>query len=186
MHKTGVVATALTTFALALTGCGGNSKSNSSAASQPASTPATSASTPSSAAAGPYGQSTSSSASSVTPTALITTKRDKLGTILAYGPRRLTVYLFEGDKGQTSSCTGTCARVWPPVTGKAMVGGGAMSAELGTITRPDGTKQVTYKGHPLYRYTKDKDDGDTYGEGIKSFGAEWYALSRAGSKVDLS
>jgi predicted lipoprotein with Yx(FWY)xxD motif len=45
---------------------------------------------------------------------------------------------------------------------------------------------VTYKGHPLYLYTKDKDDGDAYGEGLKQFGAEWYALSSSGNKVDLS
>jgi predicted lipoprotein with Yx(FWY)xxD motif len=76
--------------------------------------------------------------------------------------------------------------VWPPLTGSPKALGGAMSADLGTITRPDGTKQVTYKGHPLYLYVKDKDDGDTYGEGIKSFGAEWYALSPSGNKVDLS
>jgi predicted lipoprotein with Yx(FWY)xxD motif len=76
--------------------------------------------------------------------------------------------------------------VWQPVTGGPSAHGAAVSADLGTITRPDGTKQVTYKGHPLYLYVKDKDDGDTYGEGNKSFGAEWYALAPSGSKVDLS
>jgi predicted lipoprotein with Yx(FWY)xxD motif len=45
---------------------------------------------------------------------------------------------------------------------------------------------VTYDGHPLYRYVKDGDAGDAYGEGIKSFGAEWYALAPSGKKVDLS
>ena len=61
-----------------------------------------------------------------------------------------------------------------------------VSTLLGTIKRADGSLQVTYKGHPLYRYIKDKDDGDTYGEGIKSFGAAWYALAPSGKKVDLS
>jgi predicted lipoprotein with Yx(FWY)xxD motif len=65
------------------------------------------------------------------------------------------------------------------------VSGGAMSADLGTITRPDGTKQVTYNGHALYLYARDKDDGDTYGEGIKSFGAGWNALRPSGGNVDL-
>ncbi len=174
-------------LAVAVAGCGGSSKSSSSAAaSQPASTSASSASTSSSAASGSYGPSTASSASSATPAALITTKHDKLGTILADGPKKLTVYLFEADKPGSSSCTGACASVWPPVTGTAKVKGAAMSADLGAITRPDGTKQVTYKGHPLYLYAKDKDDGDTYGEGIKSFGAAWYALRPSGGKVDLS
>jgi predicted lipoprotein with Yx(FWY)xxD motif len=61
-----------------------------------------------------------------------------------------------------------------------------MSGDLGTITRPDGTKQVTYKGHPLYLFIRDKDDGDAYGQGATQFGANWYSLSSSGNKVDLS
>jgi predicted lipoprotein with Yx(FWY)xxD motif len=148
-------------------------------------TASTSAATSSAASNNPY--SSSSSASSSTQAALISTKHDKkLGTILAVGPKHLTVYLFEGDSGQSSSCTGACASVWPPVSGKPHAMAGAMGADLGTIKRSDGTTQVTYKGHPLYLYVKDKDDGDAYGEGLKQFGAEWYALSSSGKKVDLS
>jgi predicted lipoprotein with Yx(FWY)xxD motif len=102
------------------------------------------------------------------------------------GPKKLTVYLFEGDTGRASSCTGACATVWPAVTGQPKASGRALSADLGTITRPDGTTQVTYKGHPLYLYAKDKDDGDTYGQGLKSFGADWYVLAPSGNKVDTS
>jgi predicted lipoprotein with Yx(FWY)xxD motif len=133
-----------------------------------------------------YGSGSSSSRSTARA-ALISTKRHgKLGTILAFGPKKLTVYMFEGDKGSHSSCTGACARAWPPVTGTPKAGAGAMSSDLGTITRPDGTKQVTYKGHPLYLFVKDKDDGDAYGEGLKVFGADWYVLAPSGNKVDLS
>jgi predicted lipoprotein with Yx(FWY)xxD motif len=57
---------------------------------------------------------------------------------------------------------------------------------FGTITRADGTKQVTYKGHPLYLFVKDKDDGDAYGEAAKAFGAEWYTLAPSGNTVDTS
>jgi predicted lipoprotein with Yx(FWY)xxD motif len=64
--------------------------------------------------------------------------------------------------------------------------GGAVSADLGTVTRADGTKQVTYKGHPLYFFAKDKDDGDAYGQGIKAFGAAWYVLRPNGTKLDES
>jgi predicted lipoprotein with Yx(FWY)xxD motif len=118
----------------------------------------------------------------------VSAKHDKLGSILAAGPKKLTVYLFEADKGSASSCSGTCAQVWPPVTtaASATAAGSASSAALGTITRADGTKQVTYKGHPLYYYAKDKDSGDAYGQGVKSFGAPWYVLSPSGSKVDKS
>jgi predicted lipoprotein with Yx(FWY)xxD motif len=64
--------------------------------------------------------------------------------------------------------------------------GGASASDLGTITRPDGTTQVTYKGHPLYYFIKDKDSGDAYGQGSKAFGASWYVLKPNGSKLDKS
>lgn len=164
-----------------LAGCG-SSSSTSSSASAPATTAAatTAATTPASTTAA------SGAAGGAPGTLVVTTKHDKLGTILAAGPKRLTVYLFEADKGAASTCSGACATVWPPVTtadvGK--VAGKAIAADLGTTTRSDGTKQITYKGHPLYFYAKDKDDGDTYGEGSKSFGAGWYVLKPNGSKVD--
>jgi predicted lipoprotein with Yx(FWY)xxD motif len=161
---------------LLIAACGSSSKKT-------ASTPA--ATTSSAASNNPYSSTSSSSGS--TQAALISTKHDKkLGTILAFGPKHLTVYLFEGDNGQSSSCTGACASVWPPVSGKPHAMAGAMAADLGTTKRSDGTTQVTYKGHPLYLYVKDKDDGDAYGEALKQFGAEWYALSSSGKKVDLS
>jgi predicted lipoprotein with Yx(FWY)xxD motif len=166
-----VVTLAPIALALVVAGCGSSGKTSTSPA----------------AGGGAYGRSTTSAASTATPAALITTKHaGKLGTVLASGSKRLTVYLFEADKPGSSSCMGACTSVWPPVTGSPKALGNAMSADLGTTTRPDGTKQVTYKGHPLYRYVKDKDNGDTYGEGIKSFGAGWYALSPSGNKIDLS
>ena len=96
------------------------------------------------------------------------------------------MYLFDSDTGSASSCNGGCASVWPPVTGTAAARAGAVSADLGTITRSDGTTQVTYKGHPLYFFARDGDAGDSYGEGLKSFGASWYALTPSGKKVDNS
>jgi predicted lipoprotein with Yx(FWY)xxD motif len=100
----------------------------------------------------------------------------------------LTVYLFEGDTGSTSSCSGACASAWPPVTttGTPTTTGSATAADLGTITRSDGTKQLTYKGHPLYYFIQDKDSGDAYGQGAKAFGASWYVLAPTGVKVDNS
>lgn len=166
--------------ALLLAACGSGSKSSSSAAASPPASSTTRASSTS---------ATSSTAAKSAAPVVVSTKRTKLGTILAAGSKHLTVYLFEADKGSRSSCMGACAGVWPPVTGKPHAAGAAKSAELGTITRPDGTTQVTYKGHPLYFYAKDVEDGDagdTYGEAIKSFGAEWYVLAPSGNKVDVS
>jgi predicted lipoprotein with Yx(FWY)xxD motif len=167
---------AATVLAL-LAGCGSSSSSSSS--STAASTPAATASTQSTTA------STSTSAASGSGVA-VESKHAKLGTILAAGPKKLTVYLFEADKGTTSSCNGACTEVWPPVTtsGAPTAAGGALSADLGTTKRSDGTEQVTYKGHPLYFYDDDKDSGDTYGQGSKDFGASWYVLEPSGTKID--
>jgi predicted lipoprotein with Yx(FWY)xxD motif len=187
MTKTRCTAPAVTLLAAGLiAGCGSSSKTATGPASASAKT--TSASQSSGASSvNPYSSGSSSSSSSSQRVALITTKKHgSLGPILAYGPKKLTVYLFEADKAGKSACTGSCARFWPPVIGTPKAGAGAMSADLGTITRSDGTKQLTYKGHPLYTFVRDKDDGDAYGEGQSAFGADWYALSPSGSKVDNS
>jgi predicted lipoprotein with Yx(FWY)xxD motif len=186
-----IVALTPVLIALAVGACGSSGQSHPHAtASNTAGTASRSTATQasSSSSGGGYGYGSSAPASSATATsAMITTKHSgKLGTVLAFGPRRLTVYLFEADHGGHSACAGPCAAAWPPVTGTPKAAGGAIRSDLGTITRPDGTKQVTYKGHPLYRFAKDKDDGDAYGEGVKAFGAEWYVLAPSGAKVDES
>ncbi len=164
---------AVSTIGALLAGCGSSSSSGSSS-SAAATTPATTQST--------AATSTSASASGVA----VDAKHAKLGTILAAGPKKLTVYLFEKDKGTTSECEGACASAWPPVTteGKPVAGAGAVSADLGTTMRADGSEQVTYKGHPLYYFSEDKDSGDAYGQGSKAFGAGWYVLKPSGEKVD--
>jgi predicted lipoprotein with Yx(FWY)xxD motif len=170
---------AVAALAALLAGCG--SSSSSSSGSTAASTPASTAST----------QSTSASTGTTAaagPSVAVETKHAKLGTILAAGPKKLTVYMFEADKGTTSSCNGACAKVWTPVTtsGAPTAAGSAVSADLGTTKRADGTEQVTYKGHPLYFYDDDKDAGDAYGQGSKALGASWYVLKPNGSKLDES
>lgn len=188
MRNSLTLLSAATALAL-LTGCG--SSKNSTTGSTAAATNAKS-STPAASGGSAYGHGTASTAAGSTPSAsggmLITTKHGKLGTILAAGPKKLTVYLFEGDKGGVSACSGACASAWPPVTTSATPtsSAGAVSADLSTVTRSDGTKQVTYKGHPLYFFVKDKDDGDAYGQGANAFGASWYVLAPSGAKVDNS
>lgn len=178
---TGLLAV-LAVTALVAAGCGSSKSSSASNASNAASAyPGETSS----------GAKTSSTAATATPSAqgtVIAVKHaSKLGAILAAGPQKMTVYLFEGDKGASSSCAGACTSVWPPVTTSgAPVVRGAASADLGTITRSDGTTQVTYKGHPLYFFAKDKDSGDAYGQGVHGFGSDWYVLKPSGSKVDNS
>src|SRR3954451_25496164 len=100
--------------------------------------------------------------------------------------RGRSLYLFEKDKGTASTCYGACAGVWPPLLTKSkpVAVRGAAAGKLGTTKRKDGTLQVTYKGHPLYLYVGDTRSGQTSGQNLDQFGAEWYVLSTAGVKVE--
>lgn len=95
-----------------------------------------------------------------------------LGTVLT-GANGLTLYRFDPDTSTTSACTGTCAAAWPPVIGTPTAGTGVTAADLGTITRADGTIQATYQGHPLYTYAGDKAAGQTTGDGV---GGKWHVV----------
>jgi len=96
-----------------------------------------------------------------------------------------TLYLFGKDTGTQSECTGACASAWPPLTaaGKSTVGGGADASLVGSTTRSDGNRQVTYAGHPVYLFSGDQNPGDTNGEGVLGYGARWYAVSPAGEQI---
>ncbi len=106
------------------------------------------------------------------------------GTFLTDGSGR-TVYLFSADGMNKSACSGACASLWPPVTAKGQLtgAGGAKAADLSTITRPDGVKQVTYSGHALYYFAGDSGPGQTTGQGLDDFGAKWWLVAPAGTKI---
>ena len=110
----------------------------------------------------------------------------KLGKILVNGSSQ-TLYLFEKDKNGKSACSGACATNWPPLLtkGKPIAGSGVSASKLGTTKRSDGTTQVTYNKHPLYRFKFDNNKvGATKGEGLDAFGAEWYVVGTNGKKVE--
>jgi predicted lipoprotein with Yx(FWY)xxD motif len=108
-----------------------------------------------------------------------------LGQILVDGNGR-TLYLFAADKSAMSTCNGDCASVWPPllIGGSPVAGSGVNQSLLSTTTRTDGSHEVVYNGHPLYYFVSDKQAGDATGQALSSFGADWYVLSAAGTKVD--
>jgi predicted lipoprotein with Yx(FWY)xxD motif len=118
-------------------------------------------------------------------TATLRIASSSLGRVLVDGRGR-SLYLFEKDRRGRSACSGACATYWPPLLtkGKPVAGAGARQSLLGVIRRPDGTTQVTYAGHPLYRFALDTKPGQTHGEGLHDFGAGWYVLGPAGSKID--
>src|SRR6266849_6249009 len=88
--------------------------------------------------------------------------------------------------GTASTCnSASCVQYWPPVLTSAapVAGAGVNGSLLGTTARADGTTQVTYGGHPLYRFISDKKAGDATGQGVTAFGAPWYVVSPSGALV---
>ena len=107
----------------------------------------------------------STSGSPIQTNAMVNTaEHPELGTILADASGR-TVYLFTRDEKDLSNCSGGCAQSWPPLLtiGDPSPGESISAARLGTITRDDGSVQVTYNGWPLYYFANDQKPGDTNG-----------------------
>jgi predicted lipoprotein with Yx(FWY)xxD motif len=89
-----------------------------------------------------------------------------MGTILVAASNGHTLYTFDSDSPGVSRCTGGCIAIWPALSiasGQTPSGGPGVTGALGTITRSDGTVQVTYKGLPLYLFHSDAKPGDTRG-----------------------
>jgi predicted lipoprotein with Yx(FWY)xxD motif len=128
-----------------------------------------------------------SPAASASGATVITTATSSAGTFLTDGSGR-AVYLWVKDTGDKSMCTGACAGAWPPVmtTSTVTAAGSAKASDLGTITRSDGTKQVTYDGHPLYYFSGDSGPGTASGQGSDEFGAKWWLVAPSGSDVTAS
>jgi predicted lipoprotein with Yx(FWY)xxD motif len=95
-----------------------------------------------------------------------------------------TLYSFSKDSGESVACTGACAKAWPPLLvahGEPEPSNGAGAARLGAITLPDGKRQVTYSGHPLYSFSGDEKPGEANGNGSAAFGGTWSALKGSGA-----
>jgi predicted lipoprotein with Yx(FWY)xxD motif len=115
-----------------------------------------------------------------------------LGTVLVDGSGR-TVYVLTSSSQKNVPCTDSsgCTKLWPDLplpTGKsaAKAGMGLQASLLGTKKLSDGETYPTYNGWLVYEYTGDTGPGQSNGEGIKSFGGTWYALSPSGNLVKSS
>jgi predicted lipoprotein with Yx(FWY)xxD motif len=128
---------------------------------------------------GPSGATLSTSP----PSTVVTTRETALGSVLVDTQGR-TLYLFAKDTEHASACDGGCASFWPPVPvrGVPHAAGGAAAASIGAIARP-GSRQLTYAGHPLYYFVGDSKAGQTRGQALNQFGAEWYVLDSTGDAV---
>ena len=114
--------------------------------------------------------------------ATVSASSTMLGSILVDGSGR-TLYLFAKDQPNQSACAGACVAAWPvdQTSGTPKAGSGVKASLLGTITRSDGSTQVTYNKHPLYYFARDSGAGQQNGQGLDAFGAKWFVVTPAGS-----
>lgn len=117
----------------------------------------------------------SGTTTSAAANALKFTNHPKLGEILT-DPNGKTLYVFTNDERGVSKCYGTCATNWPPYTSdETPTGPPEVASKLNLTTRTDGTKQVAYRGLPLYYWAKDKNASDATGDGV---GGIWFVVRK--------
>ncbi len=137
-------------------------------------------STTSSSASGQPAAHTSSGTSSV----LVTSAANSTlgGTILVNG-QSMTLYRLSGEQNGKFICTSSaCLSVWHPVTASSSGNPSSSVGSLGTVRRPDGTLQVTYKGMPLYTFAQDQKPGEVKGQGLKDVGT-WSVVTISSSST---
>jgi predicted lipoprotein with Yx(FWY)xxD motif len=101
-------------------------------------------------------------------------KKAKVGSVIVDAHGR-TLYRFTAEAEGLPICTGACAGTWPPALASTASG---LPEHVATVRRPDGDElQLTYDGHPLYRYAGDRSKADAKGEGV---GGQWYAVKTKG------
>jgi predicted lipoprotein with Yx(FWY)xxD motif len=101
------------------------------------------------------------------------------GASVLTNARGYTLYWFAPDTPSKSTCYGTCAAYWPPLTGRPIAGPG-VTGKVGTIGRTGGGTQVTYDGHPLYTYVGDSAPGRATGNDVDLNGGFWYETAVSG------
>jgi predicted lipoprotein with Yx(FWY)xxD motif len=138
------------------------------------------------------GEPAEADAASVAESAVVKATSTPLGAVLV-DSRGMTLYdtrgddpmLYQFEASPTPSCYEACAEAWHPLltADRPEARGAAKESMLGTIPRSDGTRQVTYDGHPLYTSTEDSEPGETNGAGTVSFGMKWHAVAPDGEEA---
>ncbi|QGF23065.1 hypothetical protein [Raineyella fluvialis] len=168
-------AAVLSAALVTLSGCGSGGSSSGGYGAGGGATASASASATTSASA-------SASTSAAASTAGLKVADSSLGKIVV-ADNGMTVYQFTKDVKDSgkSSCTGGCLKAWPPVlTTQATPALQGITGTVGTITTPEGAKQVTLNGLPLYYWASDTKPGDTTGQGVQGV---WYVVSPSGSMM---
>jgi predicted lipoprotein with Yx(FWY)xxD motif len=108
------------------------------------------------------------------PAVVSSTKKAKVGSVIVDAQGR-TLYRFTAEAQGVPVCTGDCVGTWPPALATSSTD---LPKHVATVKRPDGGQlQLTYDGHPLYRYAGDQSKADANGEGV---GGQWYVIKAAG------
>lgn len=154
----------------ALAACGGNGTDDD----EPSGAGTTGAGTESADPMGP-----TDSADPMGQAATVMTAESDLGTILVDADGA-TLYLFTNDSPGVSTCEDACLAAWPPLIGEPEAGTGVDDSLLGTLTRSDGSTQVTYNGWPLYYWANDVAAGDTTGQGVNGV---WFVVDPEGEAI---
>lgn len=182
----------LVTATMVLAGCGGDGRGTSQASPTTETPSLTTAPT----------RATASSPSSVssrsTPTVahpgdpadvtfrgrLLKTADSAYGHIL-FDLSGQAIYLFDREQTGTAECYGACAKAWPPVLTQGQPGaaGGARLQLLSTTSRRDGSRQVTYDGHPLYTYAREGKN-EVLCHNVSEFGGLWLVVTPDGQPAD--
>lgn len=179
MLKIFVVTAVVTLFAFAATGCGDSAEPPAPAAAQTRAV-----------------EPTASTAATTKPVAAKKKRGQKeitIGGVSPYGKilqdgRGHSIYLFTKEKSSKSECYDACADAWPPVLTKQSpyAGKGIRESKLGTTRRSDGSRQVTYNGHPLYYYVGETQADQVLCQAVEEFGGLWYIVDKRGNAITKS
>ncbi|MFG2717961.1 SCO0930 family lipoprotein [Streptomyces sp. NPDC048416] len=183
-----LAAAAATVLAVTATGCGqdkgsgyasgnGQPVANAGAAQQPTGSGYGSS--------GGYGQAGGAVSAAKQAGQLTVTDSKDLGKVVT-DSAGFTLYRFDKDTASppASKCDGDCAKTWPAVPADGVTApAGTDQSKLGSVTRADGTKQLTIGGWPMYRYAKDTNPGDTNGQNV---GGTWHAAAPDGKKASAA
>jgi predicted lipoprotein with Yx(FWY)xxD motif len=125
-----------------------------------------------------------SAASSSAGTAVVKAASvSSLGASVLVDAQGLTLYHLSGEQNGKWICvSAACMKLWHPL---AVPTGGLPSGgvgSLGSVKRPGGAVQVTFKGLPLYSFVGDTKPGDAKGQGVKDVGV-WTAVTANGATV---
>jgi len=136
------------------------------------------------AAAASTAQATIAHTAGATKAATLRAHSSRYGRILFDGRGRV-LYLFARDRGGRSSCSGACAKAWPPflTKGAPTTLSGVNAKLLGTTRRSNGTLQVTYAKHPLYYFKEDTKPGQIKCQNVSNFGGLWLVVAPGGKPV---